>query len=167
MRTDALVFSAIVAADRIIKALVPRFMDLHQSIPVIPGFFQITFVKNTGGAFGILAGWDSSLRQVFFILASVAALLLLFFLYRQAVRNASKPLRIALILIAGGALGNLYDRFTTGEVVDFLDFFIGRYHWPAFNLADSAIFVGAVFLVYLHLTGGADPPENHLQSDVP
>jgi len=167
MRTDAILFSVILAADRIIKALVPRFMDLNQSIPVIPGFFQITFVKNTGGAFGILAGWDSPLRRGFFILASVAALLLLFFLYRQAVRSPSKPLQTALVLIAGGALGNLYDRFTTGEVVDFLDFFIGRLHWPAFNVADSAIFVGAVFLIYLHLTGRADPPEDHQQPDVP
>ena len=161
MRTDALWFSVIVAADRIIKALVPRFMDLHQSIPVIPSFFQITYVKNTGGAFGILAGWDSPLRQAFFIFASIAALALLYFLYRQAVRNASKPLRLALVLIAGGAMGNLYDRSVTGEVVDFLDFFIGRYHWPAFNLADSAIFIGAVFLTYLYMTGHADSLVDH------
>jgi signal peptidase II len=167
MKADALWFWAIVAADRIFKALIPRLLELHQSITVIPGFFQITYVKNTGGAFGILAGWDSPIRRGFFIFASIAALALLFFLYRQAVTSASTPLRFALILIAAGAMGNLYDRCITGEVVDFLDFFVGRHHYPAFNLADSAITIGAVFMAFLYLTGRADLPADQKKTDVP
>jgi signal peptidase II len=167
MRTDAFWFFGIIVADRITKVLVPRLMDIHQSIPVIPGFFQFTFVKNTGGAFGILAGWDSPLRRGFFIIASLGALFLLYFLYRQMVRDGSKSMRVSLVFIAAGALGNLYDRFTTGEVVDFLDIFIGRHHWPAFNLADSAISIGAVLLIYLYLTGRADPPRELPRQNAP
>lgn len=164
MRTDVLLFTVILAADRIIKVIIPRLMDLYQSIPVIPGFFHITYVKNSGGAFGILAGWTSPLRRFFFILASIVALGLLYYLYRQAIRATSRYLRLAIVLVAAGAAGNLYDRATTGEVVDFLDFFFGRYHWPAFNVADSAITIGALLLGYLYLTGSTDEPVEHGES---
>ncbi len=156
MMLDALFFAAILAADRITKALVPHFMELHQSIPVIPHFVNLTYVRNTGGAFGILATWDSPLRRGFFILASLAAMGLLVFLYRRAVSGSSRLLRFSLVAIGGGAFGNLYDRAVSGEVVDFIDVFIGSHHWPAFNVADSAISVGAVLLGYLYLTGRTD-----------
>jgi signal peptidase II len=151
MRIDILLFSVILAVDRLIKVILPRIMDLHQSIPVFPGFFHITFVKNSGGAFGILGSWESPYKRLFFILASVAALVLLFILYRQATLAASSYARTAVVLIASGAAGNLYDRIVTGEVVDFLDFFIGSHHWPAFNVADTAITTGAIFLAYVYL----------------
>lgn len=151
MRIDILLFTVILAADRTIKVIVPRYLDLYQSIPVIPGFFQITYVKNSGGAFGILGGWDSPYRRLFFIMASVTALVLLYILYRQAALTTSRHAKTAVILIASGAAGNLYDRSMTGEVVDFLDFFIGRHHWPAFNVADIAITTGAVLLAYIYL----------------
>jgi signal peptidase II len=153
---DISLFSIIVAADRLTKALIPRFLELHGSVPVISGFFDIIYARNSGGAFGLLSTWDSPLRRGFFIFASIAALVLLWFLYRQAARSPSRSLRLALVAIGGGALGNLYDRALTGEVVDFLDFYIGSYHWPAFNVADIAISTGAVILVYLYLTGKAD-----------
>jgi signal peptidase II len=156
MRADLLTLLLILTADRITKVIVPLLMDLHQSIPVIPGFFHITYVRNTGVAFGILAGWESPLKRGFFILASVVALILLWILYKQAVSSSLRSLRLALVLITAGAVGNLFDRAMTGEVVDFLDFFIGRHHWPAFNAADSAITVGAVFLAFLYLTGRAE-----------
>jgi signal peptidase II len=167
MKTDILLFTVILATDRIIKAIIPRLMDLYQSIQVVPGFFHITHVQNSGGAFGILADWTSPLRRLFFILASIVALGLLYYLYRQAIRATSRYLRLAIVLIAAGAVGNLYDRATTGEVVDFLDFFVGRYHWPAFNVADSAITIGALLLGYLYLTGSTGEPIEHGESGAP
>ena len=152
MRTDLILFSVILAADRIIKVIIPKILDLHQSIKVIPGFFHITYMRNSGGAFGILGSWDSPYRRWFFILASLAALLLLYFLYRQAASTTSKHAKTAVILVASGAAGNLYDRVVNGEVVDFLDFFIGNLHWPAFNVADIAITMGAFLLAYIYLS---------------
>jgi signal peptidase II len=156
MIRDSIIFTAVITADRLTKIAVPRFIDLHQSVPVIPNLFNFTYVKNTGGAFGILATWDSPMRRGFFIIASVAAIVLLWFLYRQAASSSSRLLRFAFVFIGGGAFGNLYDRAISGEVVDFLDFYIGSYHWPSFNIADSAIFIGAVILAYLYFTGEAD-----------
>lgn len=153
---DISLFSVIIAADRLTKVLVPRFLELHSSVPVISGLFDITYVRNSGGAFGLLSAWDSPLRRGFFIFASIAAMVLLWFLYRQVARSPSRSLRLALVAIGGGAFGNLYDRALTGEVVDFLDFYLGSYHWPAFNVADIAISTGAVILGYLYLTGKAE-----------
>ena len=153
---DISLFSVIIAADRLTKVLVPRFLELHSSVPVISGLFDITYARNSGGAFGLLSTWDSPLRRGFFIFASIAAMVLLWFLYRQVARSPSRSLRLALVAIGGGAFGNLYDRALTGEVVDFLDFYLGSYHWPAFNVADIAISTGAVILGYLYLTGKAE-----------
>ncbi|TNF46377.1 signal peptidase II [bacterium] len=153
---DLFLFILILTADRVTKVLIPHFMDLYESIPVIPSFLHLTYVRNTGGAFGILAGWDSPLRRVFFIAASFGALMLLLHLYRHAVRSGSRPVRLSITAIGAGALGNLYDRVFSGGVVDFIDVFAGPYHWPSFNIADSAISVGAVALLYLYLTGHID-----------
>jgi signal peptidase II len=153
---DLFLFILILTADRVTKVLVPHFMDLYESIPVIPSFIHLTYVRNTGGAFGILAGWDSPLRRIFFIVASLGALTLLLYLYRQTVRSGSRALRLSLTAIGAGAMGNLYDRIFSGGVVDFIDIFVGPYHWPSFNVADSAISVGAVTLLFLYMTGHID-----------
>ena len=153
-------FTGILTVDRVTKVLVPYFLDLHQSIPVIPSVFNLTYVLNTGGAFGIMAGWDSPLRRIFFITASIVALGLLIHLYRHAGKSPHRSIRLSLAVITAGAMGNLYDRMMTGEVVDFLDFYVGSYHWPAFNVADSAITLGAGYLLYLYVTGRVDFPEN-------
>ncbi len=153
---DLFLFLLILAADRITKVIVPHYMDLYQSIPVIPSFFNLTYVRNAGGAFGMLSGWDSPARRLFFIGASVFAIVLLGYLYRQARRIESTAFRLSLVGLSAGAFGNLYDRAVTGEVVDFLDFFAGPYHWPAFNVADSAITVSAAVLLGLFVTGRAD-----------
>lgn len=166
MIRDAILLTAVITADRVTKVMVPHFLDLHQSIPVIPGLFNLIYVRNTGGAFGILASWNSPMRRGFFIVASLAAIVLLWFLYRQAVAGTSRLLRFSLVLIGGGAFGNLYDRAVSGEVVDFLDFYIGSYHWPAFNVADSAISIGALLLAYLYFTGEADMLDGSQGSDV-
>ena len=156
MIRDGIIFGGIIAADRLTKVIVPGFMDLNQSIQVIPNLFNLTYVRNTGGAFGILSTWNNPMRRGFFIVASVAAICLLWYLYKQAAAGSYSPFRVSLALIGGGAVGNLYDRSASGQVVDFLDFYLGSWHWPAFNVADSAICVGAIILVYLYFTGKAD-----------
>lgn len=167
MRIDLLLFSLILAGDRVVKIIIPHYLDLHQSVPVVPGFFDITYVRNSGGAFGILGSWDSPYRRLFFVLASITALVLLYILYRQAALTASRSARTAIILIASGAAGNLYDRAVAGEVVDFLDFFIGSHHWPAFNVADVAISTGAFLLAYVYLRDRDEMPRGMDQAGAP
>ena len=166
MIRDAVILITVIAADRITKIIVPQFIDLYESIPVIPNFFNLPYVRNMGGAFGILSAWDSPLRRFFFITASLAAIGLLGYLYKQAAKGSSGLLRLSLVLIGSGAFGNLYDRTVSGKVVDFLDFYIGSWHWPAFNVADSAILVGAVLLAYLYFSGEADALTTGRGSDV-
>ncbi|MBW1860403.1 MAG: signal peptidase II [Deltaproteobacteria bacterium] len=115
----------------------------------LPGFFNLTYIRNTGGAFGLLAGEASRLRVGLFLAVSSAALGIIFYLYTK-IPPGRKWLDAGLALTFGGALGNLIDRLRFGEVVDFLDFHIGTMHWPAFNVADSAISVGVgIFCFYL------------------
>lgn len=117
-----------------------------ESIEILP-FFNLTYVENTGIAFGV----GQNLNR-FFIFSTIAILGIIFFLRRRWEKSNPEnySLKIGLALIIAGALGNLYDRIQYGSVIDFLDFFVGSYHWPAFNIADSAIFVGAFVLAYIH-----------------
>ena len=139
----------IIVADQITKAVVLSKMALYQSISVIPGFFNLTHIHNPGGAFGFLAQQNPALRIGVFLFASSIAIVLIFLFYRQ-IPKTHPILSAGLALIFGGAIGNLVDRIRFGKVVDFLDFYIGKIHWPAFNVADSAITVGvAIFLVHL------------------
>ncbi|PKN32917.1 MAG: signal peptidase II [Deltaproteobacteria bacterium HGW-Deltaproteobacteria-19] len=142
------IFILLVLADQITKAWVTATMNLHESIPVIPGLFSITYVRNPGAAFGFLAGASPTLRLVFFVAVTLLAIgLILYSLFKAGFIQASW--RAPLVLILSGALGNLVDRVRFGEVVDFLDIYVGSAHWPAFNVADSAITVGAVLLTVL------------------
>jgi len=119
-------------------------MTLHQSIELVPDFAHITYVRNPGAAFGILA--DNSLRLPFFLLVSlVAALGILWYLRRE--QGGSLRLQLGLGLIFSGAVGNLIDRIRFGEVIDFLDVHWYQHHWPAFNIADSAICVGVALML--------------------
>ena len=146
-----LIAGAIVIADQITKAVVLSNMALYQSITLIPGFFSLTHIHNPGGAFGFLAQQDASIRIGIFILASSVAIFFIFLFYRQ-IPKTHPFLSAGLALIFGGAIGNLIDRLRFGEVVDFLDFYVGALHWPAFNVADSAITVGvAIFIAHLLL----------------
>lgn len=144
-----LIAGTIVITDQITKAIVLAKMALYQSIIIIPGFFSLTHIQNPGGAFGFLAQQDATVRVAVFLVASIVAIGLIFMFYRQIPR--SHPfLASGLALIFGGAIGNLIDRLRFGKVVDFLDFYIGSWHYPAFNVADSAITVGVtIFLVHL------------------
>ncbi|MDG4477013.1 signal peptidase II [Thiovibrio frasassiensis] len=132
---------AVVLLDQLSKGLVMAYFAMYELRPVIPGLFNLTYLTNTGAAFGMLAGAQSIWRQVFFVGAAVVAIGIMVFSYRQF-RSQGKIFAHAIGLVAGGAAGNLIDRLRFGAVVDFLDFYVGTHHWPAFNVADSAITVG-------------------------
>jgi signal peptidase II len=142
-----MVSGTIILADQISKMIILRSIPLYETIPVIPGFFNMTHIHNPGGAFGFMAGQGPEVRSLLFLaMSSLAAVVIVFFYLRTPA--AYSWLSTALLLIFGGAIGNMIDRFRFGEVVDFLDFYAGGYHWPAFNVADSGITVGMAILVY-------------------
>jgi len=120
---------------------------LHDSIPVIPGFFRITHTENRGAAFGLFAESPSEWKVALLIVYSVVALLIVSSLLWKNSHSLNTT-GIGLALILGGAIGNLWDRLVSGHVVDFLLFYVGSYQWPVFNFADSAIVVGAGLLVF-------------------
>lgn len=138
----------IVVLDQFTKLLVVHTMQLHESIPVIAGFFNLTYIRNPGAAFGLFATTNGAFRLIFFVGTSIVALGLLgTIFYRLHPDDVWGQLTVSSIV--GGAIGNLLDRLQRGEVVDFLDVYIGRYHWPAFNVADGAISVGVVSLLIM------------------
>lgn len=147
-----LLSAGVFLADRLTKTLIETAMTLHESRPVIPGFFHIVYAKNQGIAFGLFADSPSAVKTFLLVFLSSVALAGVAFLLWTADHSATK-LTTGLSLILGGALGNLFDRVQYGSVVDFLDFFLQGYHWPAFNLADSAIVIGGGLLL-LHMTFG-------------
>jgi signal peptidase II len=143
--------SLVVLLDQLSKIWIVGSLRLHEGFPLIDGFFNIVHVRNPGAAFGFLAGAPPLFRSVFFIAVTVAAILLILRYLR--VSRIEEPFLVwALALILSGAVGNLIDRVRFGEVVDFLDVYVGTYHWPAFNVADSAISVGAVILMMVLLS---------------
>ncbi|MEE8432712.1 MAG: signal peptidase II [Candidatus Desulfatibia sp.] len=143
------VAATVIVLDQITKAAILNTLPLYRSVAVIPGFFNLAHIQNPGGAFGFLATQSSSVRSMLFVLISSLAVGLIFYFYRNTPKTHSL-LATGFALIFGGALGNLIDRVRFGKVVDFLDFYLGSYHWPAFNIADSAITVGvAIFLIHL------------------
>ena len=141
-----LISLAIVLLDQFAKLLVVRSMRLGQNIPIVPGFFDLTFVLNPGAAFSLFATMPEWVRNPFFILISVAAAVLIV-AYRSRYVRENRLASVSLALILGGAIGNLIDRLRYGVVVDFLDAHIYQYHWPIFNVADSAISVGVTLLL--------------------
>jgi signal peptidase II len=140
----------VILLDQATKAWIVSAMRLYDSFAVVGGFFSITHVRNPGAAFGFLAGAPPLFRYIFFLAITVAAILLILH-YLRVSRIEAPSLVPALALILAGAVGNLIDRIRFGEVVDFLDIYIGNHHWPAFNVADSAITVGAVVLTVVLL----------------
>jgi signal peptidase II len=138
--------ATVVLLDQFLKAYIGATMNLHESIPVIEGYFNITYVKNPGAAFGFLANAAPEFRSLFLITVTViAVVLILYFISKNTAKEMF--LTFSLSLILGGAVGNLIDRIRFGEVTDFLDVYISSHHWPAFNIADSAISLGAIVLV--------------------
>ncbi len=147
----------VVLADQSSKYLVQSLVPLHHSIPVIEGFFNITYVRNPGAAFGLLAQAGPAWRLFFLVAVSLVFMSALVIYLERNRDRTGKILYVSFALILGGAAGNLIDRIIHGEVVDFLDLYIKSLHWPAFNLADSAISIG-VFLLLIDVILHRDSP---------
>lgn len=129
--------SLIIISDQVTKQLIVANLRLHESINVLP-FFNIVYVENTGTAFGMF----QSLGNSFFVIFSVLAILFIVFLILKSEHDL-----LSFSMFLGGAIGNLYDRIYRGYVVDFIDVYVGKHHWPAFNIADSALTIGIVLLI--------------------
>lgn len=139
----------IIVLDQFSKGLILHYLPFNKTIPIIKGFFNITHVLNPGGAFGLMANMSPILRSIVFLFISALAVGIIFYFYKKTPANYSL-LAAAFALIFGGAIGNLIDRVRFGMVIDFLDFYVGRFHWPAFNVADSAITIGiGIFIFHL------------------
>jgi signal peptidase II len=148
----------VVLLDRWTKHLVAQHIRLYAHIQVIPGFFRLTHTENTGAAFSLFADSPTPLKTGLLITFSAVALVVVSVLLWKN-NHAHMATGIGLSLILGGALGNLWDRLARGRVVDFLLFYVKQYQWPVFNLADSAIVVGAGLLVLEILFHKSNGPE--------
>ena len=134
-------FLTLVILDQVTKALVINFFNLYDSVVLLP-IMNLTFVVNYGFAFGLLN--NPSLNQILVSLVILA--IISYFLY-LLIKTQDKVFKLTLTLILAGALGNFIDRIFRGFVIDFIDIYIGKYHWPAFNIADSCITVGFFVLM--------------------
>ena len=143
--------------DQLTKLWIVANFHYGENLTVISGFFDLTHVRNPGGAFSLFAGGTSEYRLAFFLVAGAIAVSLLFVFYRRLPPNAWIS-AAALGSILGGALGNLTDRVVYGEVIDFLDFYVGSYTWPTFNVADSCIVVGVCVLILEVFLNPEDEP---------
>lgn len=161
-RLALIVGSTVLVLDQITKALVNNLMHLYQSIEIVPNFAHLTYLKNTGAAFGFLAGSRSPLRIAFFVLVSSVAIGCVFYLLKN-LRPGRNVLVVSLSLILGGAVGNLIDRLRMGEVIDFIDLHWYQLHWPAFNVADSAITIGVILLfIQMIRKGSFENPKSEI-----
>jgi signal peptidase II len=137
------IMGVVLVLDQLTKYIVETRIRLHDVITVIPGFFNLTHVRNKGAAFGILANLPEFWRSTFFIVVTVIAVTVIIVLIWK---THERLLVLAFSLIAGGAIGNVIDRIRYGEVVDFIQWYVKAYYWPSFNVADSAISIGVGLL---------------------
>jgi signal peptidase II len=137
---------AIVGADQLTKALIRRSLALYESTTIIPGFIDLTHVRNTGAAFGLFNAADFPLKPAIMLGMAILALAAIA-VYASQLRPDERLARTGLALVLGGAVGNLIDRAVTGYVLDFVDVYYGDAHFWAFNVADSAITVGAALVI--------------------
>jgi len=142
-----IIAGTIALLDQLTKLLVLRYLPLYSSKSVVPGLFSLTHIHNPGGAFGFLSGQSSTVQTVVFLFASALAAGVILYLYLTT-PGTHRFLSFGFALIFGGAIGNMIDRIRLGKVVDFLDFYIGNVHWPAFNIADSAVTIGIGIFIY-------------------
>lgn len=137
------IVSVVLILDQITKHLVQKHLRLYDLVIVVPGFFNLTHVRNKGAAFSLLSNLPDFWREFFFITVTIVAVIIIAVLIRQ---NEGRLTVIAFSLIIGGAIGNLIDRIRYGEVVDFIQWYVKSWYWPSFNVADSAISVGVALL---------------------
>jgi signal peptidase II len=136
--------------DQLTKWATLAYIPLHHEIPIIPGFFNLVHVTNTGSAFGLMRGWFN-FHVVFGTIMAVVMFVLLFR------KSTDQITRFASALILSGIFGNVTDRIIHGHVIDFLDFYVGRHHWPAFNIADSAIVIAVALFLWASFRPPAKP----------
>ncbi len=139
--------AGVVALDQISKAMVLAHLSRVYSLKVIDGFFSLTLVLNPGVAFGLFSHSPAAWKVIALLLLSGITVIALSGYYFFG-KELSRPMSTAFCLIVGGALGNMIDRFRFSKVIDFLDFYWKNYHWPAFNLADAAITLGVLLLLF-------------------
>jgi signal peptidase II len=145
---SSILAGAVIALDQLTKVMILSRFRLGESYTIIENFFNLTFVKNFGAAFGFLAQSHPEFREIFFLTMPPAAMVVIFFLLK-GVQNDDRVQVLALSSILGGAIGNYVDRLRFRYVVDFLDFhWFNQYSWPAFNIADSAIVIGVGILMF-------------------
>ena len=156
-RTEFWVGVAIILVDQLTKAIVRARLDQHEAIEVIPGLLNITHVLNTGAAFGLLNAADFPFKSVVIAALAIGALVAIA-VYALSFGTETALARYSLMLILAGATGNLIDRAVAGAVVDFIDVYWGQWHFWAFNIADSAITIGAVLLILDMLRAGRHVP---------
>lgn len=137
----------ILAFDQLTKGHIQYHFLPGESQTIIPGFLNLTYVTNTGIAFGLMRGEGSAWKQLILLTVTLLAIGFIFYFFKH-LKSRGRGAVIALGMLLGGAIGNIVDRLRLGKVVDFLDFYIGRYHWPAFNVADAAITCGVLYLFF-------------------
>jgi len=137
-----------VGLDQITKIWLVQGLPLGRQIPIIPGFFNLVHVRNRGAAFGLLGTMSQDFTRIFFTVTTILVIAIIAYLWWRTPASHWRTVT-GFSLILAGALGNLIDRLRLGEVIDYLDFYYGAYHWPAFNVADSMVCVGAAFLVWV------------------
>jgi len=147
-----LIILFVLIADQITKIVVSQTISPYTNIAIIPGFFNLTHIHNRGAIFGFFSRSGGPFVSILLTLASLAALSFVIYYFLKT-PPTEKMMKISLSLILGGALGNLIDRVLKGYVVDFADFYIKQWHWPAFNVADASITVGALCLIFVLLKG--------------
>ncbi len=146
LRISLSIASIVLLLDQLVKLLIENNFSVWSKHVVIPGFFNLVYVLNKGAAFGILNQEDINWQTNFFIAVSLVAILVIVYLL-YSVKQRDNLFLFGLGAIWGGALGNLIDRIRLGMVIDYLDFYIGSFHWPAFNIADTAISLGAISII--------------------
>ena len=140
----------LVIADQLTKAIVSQKIAFLANIRVVPGFFNLTHIRNRGAIFGFFSRSGNQLIYIVLTLASLAALgLVIYYFFKTP--TSERFMKISLSLILAGALGNLIDRIFRGYVVDFLDFYVKNWHWPSFNIADASITIGGFILIFIFL----------------
>lgn len=138
----------LLAADQLTKAIVAQKIIFGSSKSIIPGFFNLTHIRNRGAIFGFFSHSGSQFLYVMLTLASLAALAFVIFYFFKT-PTSERLMKISLSLILAGALGNLIDRIFRGYVIDFLDFYVKKWHWPSFNISDASITIGAFIIIFI------------------
>ena len=164
-RPEIFVAVSVVILDQLTKAMVRPTLALHQSIEIIPGFLDLTRVHNTGAAFGMLNDMDFPMKTVVLSLVAVVALGGVAW-YAATVPLTDRLARIGVAGVLGGAIGNLIDRAKDGYVLDFVDAYVGTWHFWAFNVADAAITVGVIFMILDMLALGRRSSESRASNPI-